>query len=370
MADVNKLIRDEERSVAATRAVLGRPVMRLKDIQRVDPFEAPHSRRPKYKLNPRLAAGGDREALRQGIVALRHFRDSDRRAWGLVQHGHGVCRRPLDRRRPGFRFARIELISGLAKIVGGCAWCVVLAIATVPTVVVGQDKAKPPKFVPVIVDAKQVAGPGSLKRGGSSDRLALHWMSECAQDLGAATKKPIGRLRLELAITAEGKVGSTRVTGALANPTRQRCLKDHLSKVGNFGYLHGQNGGPLTYAWTFEFERRPKPVEIPITCCGGRTCGEREHSTATPPKVPSKGQILDAMKSVEADVQQCNEGTDVRGVAIVALEIRGETGQVTTAQVRQVNDAVAACIERAVRSIRFPKFSDDTFSVTFPYRLN
>jgi hypothetical protein len=81
VADVNKLIRDEEKSVAATRAVLGRPVMRRKDIQRVDPFEAPNSRRPKYKLNPRLAAGGDRGALQQGIAALRHFRESYRRAW-------------------------------------------------------------------------------------------------------------------------------------------------------------------------------------------------------------------------------------------------------------------------------------------------
>lgn len=85
--DVEAFIADKQKSVAATMAAEGRSFMGVKAVLRQDPFDAPHNRRPKYRRNPRLAAGGNSEALQQGIAALRHFRERYREAWSRFRHG-------------------------------------------------------------------------------------------------------------------------------------------------------------------------------------------------------------------------------------------------------------------------------------------
>jgi REP element-mobilizing transposase RayT len=79
--DVEALIGDKQRGIAATMAAEGRSFMGVKAVLRQDPFDAPKSRRPKYGRNPRLAAGANHEAMQQGIAALRSFRESYREAW-------------------------------------------------------------------------------------------------------------------------------------------------------------------------------------------------------------------------------------------------------------------------------------------------
>jgi REP element-mobilizing transposase RayT len=89
--DVEAMLADEHKAIAATMAAKGRAFMGAKAVLRQDPFEAPNSRRPRYGRNPRLAAGGSREALQQGIAALRHFRERYRRAWNEFRNNaHAV----------------------------------------------------------------------------------------------------------------------------------------------------------------------------------------------------------------------------------------------------------------------------------------
>jgi REP element-mobilizing transposase RayT len=79
--NVEAMLADEHKAIAATMAAAGRSFMGVKAVLRQDPLDAPKSRRPRYGLNPRLAAGGNREAMQQGIAALRQFRERYRDAW-------------------------------------------------------------------------------------------------------------------------------------------------------------------------------------------------------------------------------------------------------------------------------------------------
>jgi len=84
---VELLIRERQRAAAVTLAAEGRSFMGSKAAGRQDPFDAPQSRRPRYQRNPRLAAGGNREALLGGIAALKSFRECYREAWRAFQRG-------------------------------------------------------------------------------------------------------------------------------------------------------------------------------------------------------------------------------------------------------------------------------------------
>jgi len=109
--DVEARIREAERAAATTIAHAGRSFMGDKAVLRQDPFASPTTTRPKYQLNPRVAAGGDKDALKQGIAALRNFREQYREAWHRFRRGlkatfpagtyllrrlYGVCCHPLD----------------------------------------------------------------------------------------------------------------------------------------------------------------------------------------------------------------------------------------------------------------------------------
>lgn len=83
--DVEAHIRDRQHAAAATLADEGRSFLGHKAVVRQDPFDAPGSPRPRYTLNPRLAAGGNHDAIQQGVAALRLFREKYREAWRKFQ---------------------------------------------------------------------------------------------------------------------------------------------------------------------------------------------------------------------------------------------------------------------------------------------
>lgn len=105
--DVERLLREEQQALYATHAVEGRRFQGLRAVLASDPFDSPSSRRPKGKVNPSVAAGGDRDLLRAGIRLMRSFRDRYREAWKAYRAGardvlfpagtlkmrllHGVC---------------------------------------------------------------------------------------------------------------------------------------------------------------------------------------------------------------------------------------------------------------------------------------
>jgi REP element-mobilizing transposase RayT len=86
--DVEAMIAGQENALRTSRS--GRGFAGVQRVLGVDPFDSPDTVRPKGKLNPRLAAGGDTAALKQGMLALRLFRDAYREAFKAFRRGLAV----------------------------------------------------------------------------------------------------------------------------------------------------------------------------------------------------------------------------------------------------------------------------------------
>jgi hypothetical protein len=56
---------------------------------------------------------------------------------------------------------------------------------------------------------------------------------------------------------------------------------------------------------------------------------------------------------------------------MTAITVAGSSGRVTNAVVsgQFAGTPVGSCVARAARGARFPRFRNDTFSVSFPFRL-
>jgi len=87
IASIEAQVRDRQQEVATNLAAEGRGVLGVKAVVATHPFDAPSSPEPHGNLNPRLAAGGDAEALSTATKALRSFRSLYRRAWQLFKQG-------------------------------------------------------------------------------------------------------------------------------------------------------------------------------------------------------------------------------------------------------------------------------------------
>jgi len=86
--DVEALISEQQRALHASRS--GRGFAGARRVLAVNPFDSPDSVRPKGKLNPHLAAGGDSAALKQAMLALRLFREAYREAYKAFRRGLAV----------------------------------------------------------------------------------------------------------------------------------------------------------------------------------------------------------------------------------------------------------------------------------------
>jgi hypothetical protein len=85
------------------------------------------------------------------------------------------------------------------------------------------------------------------------------------------------------------------------------------------------------------------------------------------PDTPSRDQALAAMNAIKPAVQACAHGEN--GVALVDVNVAGATGHVTNAQVKGVTGPAGSCIAQAVRKAQFPKFKQNVFKLTFPFKL-
>lgn len=85
------------------------------------------------------------------------------------------------------------------------------------------------------------------------------------------------------------------------------------------------------------------------------------------PATPSRGDVVTAMRGLEAPVRACGEGA--HGMATVRFSF-GSNGRVQSATVDgDVPPAVRSCVARAARAASVPEFSRDTFAVTYPFRF-
>ena len=85
---------------------------------------------------------------------------------------------------------------------------------------------------------------------------------------------------------------------------------------------------------------------------------------------PSRSDVKTALQGVSGGVKACKQGTS--GTATVDVTFSGGTGRVTRAKVSGgpfKGTPVGACVEKAVKRARIPRFKQSSFRVKFPYRL-
>jgi predicted Zn finger-like uncharacterized protein len=92
-------------------------------------------------------------------------------------------------------------------------------------------------------------------------------------------------------------------------------------------------------------------------------------STAGLPTTPGRSDVVGAMNGVQSAVTACGSGE--HGVASVSVSVSGSNGHVSNASVtgQFAGTPVGSCIARAVRSATFPRFSQATFTFTYPFRI-
>jgi hypothetical protein len=83
------------------------------------------------------------------------------------------------------------------------------------------------------------------------------------------------------------------------------------------------------------------------------------------PDTPSRDDVMSAMSGVKGKVSSCKGS----GVATARMTVKGSTGRVSGASVTGVSGAAKSCVERAVKTARFPRFQQSTFTVKFPFKL-
>lgn len=85
------------------------------------------------------------------------------------------------------------------------------------------------------------------------------------------------------------------------------------------------------------------------------------------PAIPSSREVTSTLRALEREVATCREGDG--GIAATRLVIDGATGRVSRVQVSTDDPQARACVERIVGDAQFPRFAQERFAVTFPYRL-
>ena len=97
--------------------------------------------------------------------------------------------------------------------------------------------------------------------------------------------------------------------------------------------------------------------------------GSRPGATAaeTLPATPAQRDVTSALRGLERQVAMCREGEGA--IAATRIVIDGATGRVQSVRVTGVDAEASACVSDLVETASFPRFAQDTFTVTFPYRL-
>ncbi|MCS6798158.1 MAG: hypothetical protein NZ898_06475 [Myxococcota bacterium] len=156
------------------------------------------------------------------------------------------------------------------------------------------------------------------------------------------------RIRSEVASGSHGRDEGGEATGFERPPHERRA-------AGTFASASTSPDEPA------EVQRRERRSPRPR---GESTRG----AVASLPDVPSRDDVLAAMRAVEPAVAACRGARS--GVATVQIVV-GSSGRVRNAVVTGplAGTPEGSCVARAVRAARFPQFAADSFTVTFPFRL-
>ena len=86
--------------------------------------------------------------------------------------------------------------------------------------------------------------------------------------------------------------------------------------------------------------------------------------------LPHRDDVRATLSGVQSAVAACGGGQ--HGQAMTRMIALGATGRVSRAEVYEgefVGTAIGACIEHAALKARFPPFRNETFTVSFPFRI-
>ena len=86
--------------------------------------------------------------------------------------------------------------------------------------------------------------------------------------------------------------------------------------------------------------------------------------------VRMSGVIQAGMRAIKGAVQRCYDRYKVPGLANVQVRI-GRTGLVESARIRGIfsQTPTGACVAAAARRARFPRFTGDPITITYPFIL-
>ncbi len=90
------------------------------------------------------------------------------------------------------------------------------------------------------------------------------------------------------------------------------------------------------------------------------------------PEHPARDQIIAAMRPLEAGLAGC--APMFGGHVVFHVVIQGESGNVTEARLEEarggdLDDDTTACMVSVVQSARFPRFTRETFEISYPYEI-
>jgi hypothetical protein len=85
------------------------------------------------------------------------------------------------------------------------------------------------------------------------------------------------------------------------------------------------------------------------------------------PVLPSRVAVRNALRSLEAEIALCSDGT--HGTANTRITFLGQSGRASHAEVTQGGSPeVRSCIARTARNAELPPFSQERFTVAYPFR--
>ena len=157
-----------------------------------------------------------------------------------------------------------------------------------------------------------------------------------------------GRVMLQWIIAPDGQVSRVEIVfSTLQGGGVESCI---VGQVRTWRFPR-PTGGPVQVRYPFVFRSSSPP----------------------PPTVPrnlTRSQVQQGMRSVRKQVQRCYARYRRTGTAIVAVTI-DTSGRVARAVVKGAfaDSPTGTCIGAAVRSAKFPPFSDGPLHVTYPFVL-
>ncbi len=104
---------------------------------------------------------------------------------------------------------------------------------------------------------------------------------------------------------------------------------------------------------------------------GGGQDSSKEKTGSSLPQTLSRTQVKRIMSKADAKVKRCYQQHKKAGLLRVSVSVSGSTGKITSASIRGKfkGTPTASCALRAIRSLKFPKFSNPSQSFTYPFLL-